>query len=225
MDPSTVTTMVDNVRVTIEEQTDYPFSHTVNVVVRPEKPISFRLYFRDPAWSRETKIDCAGGKIVRDVDFWIVSKQWKPGDRISLEFTAEVKAVEAVNGEFALQYGALLFALPIEHKKTVVKRYPVPGFEDTYYEPLNGTPEQHSLDAELMGSGFGFKPVTMAPQPATLPSLEKPPVKLHGEVLDSTSQRRIALDLVPLGSAPILRRLTFPANPKSRVLQALVVDS
>ena len=52
--PATVATKVNEVRVTLDEKTSYPFENRVLIAVKPEKPVRFPLYLRDPGWSRGT---------------------------------------------------------------------------------------------------------------------------------------------------------------------------
>lgn len=210
--PCTVATTVGGIRVELEERTDYPFAHTVEIVVRPEREKDFPLYFRDPQWSRGTKLTCDGARIERDGAFWKVSKRWKPGDRVSLEFVAEVRQVAAVNGELALQYGALLYALLIPHKRTVVKTYPL-GFEDAYYEPESGAVDEYVYGSEMRWKDFGFEPAVKPRGTAMLRPFDEPVVTLRGELVHRATGAKSSVELVPLGSAPVLRRLTFPVSP------------
>lgn len=134
--PSVVNTVVEGVHVELIERTFYPFERKVEVTVRPSRPTEFSICFREPEWSCGLKLVSAGARIERKGEFWKVTRHWKAEDQITLEFPAEVREVKAVNGEIALQYGALLYALPISYRRTTVKQYPVTGFEDTYYQPV-----------------------------------------------------------------------------------------
>ena len=211
--PCTVSTTIDNVRVEIEEKTSYPFNQTVEMIIRPEVAKSFSLYFRDPEWSRATKVECGGAHIEREGDFWKISKQWQRGDRILLNFVAEVEQVNAVNGDVALRYGPLLYALPIPHKRSVVKTYSVSGFEDTFYEPLDGPPEELALASSSRWQSFGFAPVANLQDSATLRPFDEAIIGLRGEMVNIATGAKTPIQLVPLGNAPVLRRLTFPLTP------------
>jgi uncharacterized protein len=209
--PCTLTTTVGGVSVKLEEKTNYPFEHTVEVAVQPERKSLFSLYFRDPQWSQRTKLECDGAHIERTGDFWKVSKSWKPGDRISLTFVAKVQPVTAVNGEVALKYGALLYALPISSTKKVVKTYSVTGFEDTHYEPGHDIADQLALVGGSRENGFGFKPGEKARKDAGLRPFDSPMVSLRGEMVNKTTGVKSTVELIPLGCT-ILRRLTFPVH-------------
>lgn len=210
--PCIVATTIGGVKVKLEEKTDYPFENTVKVAVEPERESSFSLYFRDPEWSHGTKLECKGAHIERNGDFWKVSKNWKSGDRISLSFFAKVQPVTAVNGEVALQYGALLFALPISSTRKVVRTYPVAGFEDTYYEPKDDIADGLALTTESHGNGFGFEPTEISVNHGKLRPFDTPTINLRGKMVSKTTGAKMSVELVPMGCAPTLRRLTFPVE-------------
>lgn len=211
--PARVSTSIAGFPVEIEEKTSYPFDLHVEITVRPSRENSFSLYFRDPQWSRGTRVVCAGARVERVGDFWRVSKWWKAGDRITLDFAAEVRQVAAVNGEIALQYGPLLYALPIPAVRKVVKTYPVGGFADTYYTPVHEILDRPALPAESRWNGFGFVPAAKKLETEPLRPWDEPPVALHGEITNQANGARTIVELVPLGNAPTLRWLTFPVVP------------
>jgi DUF1680 family protein len=209
--PCNVSTQVDGVKVAIEEKTNYPFQNTVEMVLRPERPAEFALLLRDPGWSRGTNVASSGAEISRVGEYWRVSKKWNAGDTIEIQFAPIVEEVAAVNGEVALQYGALLFARPISSTKTVIKTYPLPGFEDAYYEP-SGPIEEWNLPSEERWNGFGFQPVVSPSASTSEKPFDAPVVTLRGKMLRKPGGERVDVDLVPLGNAPVLRRLTHPIS-------------
>ena len=160
--PCTVTTSIQGVRVQIEERTRYPFENSVEIELRPEGAIEFPLLLRDPAWSGGTAVRCPGASIRREGGYWIVTKKWKAGDALGIDFAPSVREVPAVNGEVAIRYGALLFVQPIEAHKTVTRTYSVPGFEDTCYLPVPGAYEPLALPASTRWQAYGLKPIHVA---------------------------------------------------------------
>jgi DUF1680 family protein len=207
--PCTVKTQVRNVAVEIEQTTEYPFWHTVRIELRPEKEIEFPLFLRDPNWSRATTVTCAGASISRSGGFWTVTKKWKRGDSVELTFVPEVQEVPAVNGEVALQYGPLLFAKRIEDKKVTVKTYAVAGFEDAHYLPVAEVQEELMLPADQRWRGYGFSAQRKTTGANALRPFDAPLITLEGRMIRSADGRDVPVVLVPLGNAPILRRLTF----------------
>jgi uncharacterized protein len=211
--PCEVNTVVEGVPVELKERTVYPFEQKIEISIHPARPVEFPLYFRDPEWSRGTTLVCAGAHIAREGDFWKVTKQWKRDEQITLTFPAAVRQMEAVNGEIALQYGALLYALPVAYKRTVVKQYSVAGFEDTYYEPAENEMDDLALLSNFRWEAFSFKPVSRGAALSTLHPFDKAVVSLQGPMMNMKNRLMINVDLVPLGNAPVLRRLTFPVSP------------
>jgi hypothetical protein len=207
--PCNVSTTAAGVKVDLVERTGYPFDHAVDIDVRPERDATFSLLLRDPGWSRGTTVSCAGARISREGDYWRVTKRWTPGDTIRAVFGAVVQEIQAVNGEVALQYGALVFAKPIASTKAVTKTYPLGGFEDTQYVPAPGEPLDLKLAANLRWRGFGFTPVQISPGADVTRPFDAPAIALRGRMLRADGAL-VPVDLVPLGNAPLLRRVTFP---------------
>ncbi len=210
--PCLVTTDINNIQVTIEEKTNYPFENTLEFVVSPAKANAFPLNFRNPSWSQNTVVVCKGAKIVREGDYWKVEKKWKQGDVVKIIFSPLVKEIRAVNNEVALQYGALLFALPLPSEKKVIKSYPDSGFEDFELLPSEKV-EPLSFDKQNGLEGFGFKAKQVAEGGNLLRPFDKPVIKLTGNMIDSDGTQK-EVDLVPLGNAYGLRQVTFPVIQK-----------
>jgi hypothetical protein len=211
--PCKVSTTVQSVRVQIEEKTHYPFENIVEIAIQPEHETEFPILLRDPEWSNGTTVKCDGATVSREGSYWLVTKKWKAGDTVHLEFLPSVREVPAVNGEVAIQYGALLFVQPIEAHKQVIKTYPVPGFEDAYYLPTAGKYQAIALPASLRWKGFGFKPLHVSAGVDPLRPFDQPTVMLQGRVIRQADNTEVDVALVPLGNAATLRRVTFPISP------------
>jgi hypothetical protein len=210
--PCKVSTRVGYVGVELELATNYPFEHRAAVMVRPETETEFNLYFRNPEWSPASSVVCTGAHIVRDGDYWRVRKRWKAGDTVQLEFRAAIRPIVTHNGEIALQYGPLVFAYPIPASAKVVKSYRIAGFQDTYYEPIGDEYEPLAFRSGESKDNFGFEPVLQQDSASTLHPYDEPVIKLCGEMRNIVTQRDVAVELVPIGCAPTLRRETFQAK-------------
>ncbi|HWB16623.1 MAG TPA: beta-L-arabinofuranosidase domain-containing protein [Vicinamibacterales bacterium] len=206
--PCRVSTTVSDVKVEIDERTAYPFDYVVEIGVAPARDVEFSLLLRDPEWSRGTAVDCPNARISREGDYWRVTKRWTAGDTVRVTFAPVVREIPAVNGEVALQYGALVFAKPIASTKSVTKSYPLSGFEDTHYEPAPGEPLDLKLRADARWTSFGFAPVQIAAGPDIQQPFDAPTVALRGQMLRADGTP-VDVELVPLGNAPLLRRVTF----------------
>lgn len=222
--PCTVSTKVDGTLVRIEERTSYPFEKAAEFVIQPEQAKEFSLYFRNPLWSRRTRIVAAGAKIEREGDYWVVSKLWKTGDTVRLEFAPEIRLVEAINGEVAVQYGPLIFSQPLATTKKVIKRYEYDPdrFVDSIYEPAF---DMNQLDfgfpASTKSNAFELK-ATYSPTAAnSVAPFDSAPIELRGNMVSKATGVRQPIALVPLGNAPLLRRVTFPLLENTQAPKSL----
>lgn len=212
--PCVVSTTIAGTKIRIEESTLYPFEQTVDVVVHPEHSLEFPLWFRNPLWSHATHVVCEGAKVEREGEYWRVQKLWHPGDTVRLEFTPQIEKIQAVNRETAIRYGALLFAEAIPFKKTTVKRYDVRNLEDSYYEPEAGS--------DLAAAPFGRLDLkhleVQRPSAKTDPlhPFDTAMIQLRSELIAPATGARRPVNLVPLGSAPVLRRMTFPSDDNAK---------
>ena len=152
---------------------------------------------------------CDGATITREDSYWLVGKKWQQGDSVHITFVPTIQEVPAVNGEFALKYGALLFAQALEAQKITLKTYPVPGFEDSYYK-LAEKYETLALNASSRWQSFGFKamPITDCVNP--LRPFDAA-TSLQG-TKKTTDGTQVPVTLVPLGMPPFCAGLPFPSD-------------
>lgn len=212
--PCHVVTQVAGVAVGIEERTMYPYSGEVEITVRPGKALSFCMWLRDPEWSRNTKIDCAGAEIRPQGPFWQVRKEWKDGDTITLHFEQTVREVPALDNEFALQYGPLLYVLPVNGEAQTIKTYDQPGFKDYLVAKAAGAESEFALPANERATGFGLVAKSVPGGDPDFP-LERPGVVLAGSLVGKTGVEA-PVELVPIGAQSArLRRVTFPLAENS----------
>ncbi|HTL18189.1 MAG TPA: beta-L-arabinofuranosidase domain-containing protein [Patescibacteria group bacterium] len=75
-------------RVVFRQETDYPRTSQVRLIVEPERPIRFPLRLRIPHWSTRTTVK-VNGKSVEDVrpgTYLEVTRLWRRRDTIELDF-------------------------------------------------------------------------------------------------------------------------------------------
>ena len=162
--PSRVSTDIAGCSVVIEEKTLYPYSGDVEIVVRPASPSAFCLWLRNPSWSCATRITCPGAEVRLLGSFWQLSKQWKAGDKVTIRFDQAVREVPAVNGEIALQYGPLLYVLPIPGTTKTVKTYRRAGFEDYLMSANKDVNAKLGLPASTRSNASASRPDNASPQ-------------------------------------------------------------
>ncbi len=212
--PSQLTADIAGSAVSIEEKTLYPYSGEVELTVRPAKPVAFCLWLRNPSWSRAAQIACPGAEARLVGGFWQVRKQWTSGDKVAIRFDQGIREVPAVNGEIALQYGPLLYVLPVPGTTKTIKTYPKAGFEDYLMSADKEAETKLTLPASQRANGFGFTPKRAIANGANpdLP-LDNPPVVLEGKLVRQSDGALVPVTLVPMGAQSArLRRVTFPLS-------------
>ncbi len=185
---SQLNTEVNGVKVHIMEETNYPFDFTISFSITVSQPVEFELSFRKPAW--------AIGLEVKTESEWEeeqciikIHKTWKTGDKLVLNFQANVQMNEFQKDETFISYGPLVFARPLNGVAKEGKTYSVEGLRDLYYSPDDGT---SSFDISLIDK------------------LEQQTFHADNpwESLHITTSSKSSPKLVPMG-ASILRQITF----------------
>jgi hypothetical protein len=210
--PSQMTADIAGSAVSIEEKTLYPYAGEVELTVRPARPVSFCLWLRNPSWSRAARIVCPGAEVRVVGGFWQVRKEGSSGDKVAIAFDQVIRALPAVNGESAIQYGPLLYVLPVRGTIKTVARYPQAGFEDYLMSADKDVETKLALPAGQAAQGFGFTPQRASADGADPDfPLDNPPVELEGKLVRQSDGALVPVRLVPMGAQSArLRRVTFP---------------
>lgn len=123
-------------KVTIEQETGYPWKGNVSIAVNPQKKSSFTLRIRIPGWARQEAVPgdlyqfaertakpimiTVNGKKAdykTEKGYAVFTRTWNKGDKIELDFPMEMEKVLANEkvtddkGRFALQKGPLVYCL------------------------------------------------------------------------------------------------------------------
>jgi DUF1680 family protein len=115
--------------VEMVQKTNYPWNGSVEITVNPKETKTFSVYVRVP--NRATsklytaspavsglKSFAVNGQVVKpriEKGYAIITREWKAGDRIEVEFPMEVQRIKADTrikddvGRVALRYGALVY--------------------------------------------------------------------------------------------------------------------
>ena len=149
--PCTVTTELDGKRVTIREDTFYPFSGAVAVTIELPSRCSrarFPLEFRIPAWCKEATIEvkgerrtAAGGTLLR------LEQTWRHGDTVVLTFPMDITTSLWYDDATVVERGPLLYALRME-ERWERKEFDGPDrstYGPYYYEVTSGSPWNFGL--------------------------------------------------------------------------------
>jgi len=96
------------------EESLFPFSDTIKITV-VEGNASFPFYLRIPTWAKNPTVAVNGVKQpgVTSGRFFVLGGAHKAGDVITLNFPKEVRVTQVEMNGVVVDYGPLLFALPI----------------------------------------------------------------------------------------------------------------
>jgi len=113
-----VTSVIGTVRVTIREETAYPFGDQVDFIVELKKPTAFPLALRLPAWRAEAIVLLNGQPLRTDLGGQIitVARTWRPHDRLTLRLPMAVRTSNWARNSRTLERGPLVYALKIQEQ-------------------------------------------------------------------------------------------------------------
>ncbi len=112
--PCEVRTSIHQTKVAITVETEYPFKQQVRISLAPEKPVSFPLRLRIPAWAAGATIEINGKPIQGEVKpgtFTVVERLWNAGDQLTLHLPMKPIVTRWFNSSVALSRGPLVFSL------------------------------------------------------------------------------------------------------------------
>lgn len=184
--PSEVYTTVRGEKVSIREETNYPFDNLIHFKVNVNGP--FKLNIRKPSWAQQFKMS----ETFREEDgFIVIDKTWKGDEDITVEFIPEVVVRQDLNGENYFTYGAMVLATPIESLEIKSKNFPVAGFHDLKYKPKKS----------LVVYEYVNEPVTKV----------QDKLIFQTSLFNPETRKKEVVTLVPLGET-ILRQTTFKTH-------------
>ena len=140
---SNASIVLENNKVKIIQETKYPLNGKITVTISPEKESEFTVKFRIPGWSRNEvlpsdlyaysnllenensiKINDKEISIESNNDYYSITKKWKKGEKVTLDFPMKVRKViadekiEDDKNKMALEYGPIVF---LQLKKLIIK--------------------------------------------------------------------------------------------------------
>ena len=101
--PSKVTWTPNGTRCTMTQQTNYPTANTTDLRLELQRPETFTIYLRIPAWSdAKTHVSVNGKQVEGEMapgKFFALCRTWKNGDRVEFEISMPLRlqAVDAQN--------------------------------------------------------------------------------------------------------------------------------
>jgi hypothetical protein len=225
--PSTVTTTVAGTRVTITEQTGYPFSDTIMFTLTLAQPQAFPLALRVPGWCPNPRLQVNDGAVAvaGGPRFASVNRTWRTGDTVVLTLPMSPRTRTWGNGAVSVAHGALTFSLRFDEQW---RRY---AGTDAWpeWEVTSSTAWNYGLTTDpqpaVTTGGNVTDPFTVANAPVRISvSAQRIPdwtadrenvvgTLQGGQVATNTPVERVTL--VPMGAAR-LRITTFPRTGGTR---------
>ncbi|MBP3387691.1 MAG: glycoside hydrolase family 127 protein [Clostridia bacterium] len=109
--PSEVQLKIKGANVSIKLETEYPFVFSGKYTVKTDKAVSFILKIRVPRWAKSVSLN---GKSINRAEYINISKCWEGEEAILVEYTDVPHLVKRNYGLKSVEYGPLVFSLPIE---------------------------------------------------------------------------------------------------------------
>ena len=142
--PSTVKAEVGPGRqqVEIHQETNYPFEEEIHFTIRSKAAFQFPLSFRIPEWCSNPCLFLNDKPLdfpPVEIAFARLDRRFDPGDRITLVLPMKTALNRRQDNGVAMEYGPLVFSLPIEANWTpvVVPKYSTAEFPDWNAVPVS----------------------------------------------------------------------------------------
>lgn len=130
--PGTSEVVANNgARIRLLQKTNYPEDGVVSIEVNVDRPSSFPVKLRIPAWSRQTILSVNSKEMpAKAGTYATINRQWKKGDKISISFDMRGRIVQAPHSmEQAILYGPVVLAMDSrlqQEQDTTVWMLPAP---------------------------------------------------------------------------------------------------
>ena len=166
-------------KVSITQETDYPFEGKINIAVNPSGKQNFELKIRIPGWIKgdvvpsdlytyidnknlSYNINVNGTKVEGKIKdgYFVIARDWKKGDKVSVDFEMQprvVKAhekVEADRGRVSIERGPLVYCAEWKDNKSSVLSYMInnnPEFEVQFMPEMLGGINILKTNVQSMG--------------------------------------------------------------------------
>jgi hypothetical protein len=146
--PNIVSTRIDDVPITIEAVTDYPFRQDIKLKVIVDKAVRFPLHLRIPAWADEASITIGDSQHSPAAgSFYVLDREWTGPTQVEMVFPMRPRVSRRYNNALALERGPLLYALKMgEEWKRVNQDKPHRELPHADWEVYPTTPWNYALD-------------------------------------------------------------------------------
>ena len=141
---------LDSTEVEFAQETDYPWSGNVKMIVKPSKTAVFDVNMRMPGWCASAKVSINGQPIDAkhgDNGYIKINREWRSGDTITLDMQMPIQRIAANPrvksdiGRVAIQRGPVVYCLEAMDNNDSVLDVALPGdaqLEATFKPDLLG---------------------------------------------------------------------------------------
>ncbi len=195
--PAEVETTINDQKVKIDLETDYPFRNTMQFTVQVERPCAFDIDIRVPAFCSSATIN---GKQAKSGEYYHISKVWTDGETIDVILYYESEFINRPEEMIAVRRGPLLLSIAIEEEwnkidygeNETLRVYPHCDYEVTPVSPWNYAYVDKEID-------FQFHQVADMPfNPA------EPPLEASAKVVEiDWPQKDGVVTRTPAGRKPM----------------------
>jgi DUF1680 family protein len=193
--PCELTTDLDGRKISIKEETNYPFENYFRFIIKTDKPGNFSIKVAKPIWAKSVK---ASIPFTEENGYLLFNKSWESNNAFELSFEMAKEERMAMNGDIYYEYGPLVLCREIAGFQTVTKRFDKMGFHESIYTTKD------TVELIYTGSSGSTLPVLKKTNgDFGFPALMLNPVTGEGE----------NFLLVPMFHT-ILRQVTFKTNKK-----------
>jgi hypothetical protein len=134
--PTSVSTRIAGVNVSITSNTDYPFGDTISLEITAGSPVRFPLLLRIPSWCKRPKVRIGEEILAAEPNtFARIDRVWRTGETVVCDFPSEVSTSFAASGAVSVWRGPLAFSLRIEERAVRVTA-DAGGFEELELLPV-----------------------------------------------------------------------------------------
>jgi hypothetical protein len=180
--PSSITCQVgeNNTNVTIDENTNYPFSDTINFTIHLKEKTSFDFYIRIPGWCSYAQVLINGVAVKNQLSpatYIQLFKEYNEGDSVTIILPADFKLTPGPEEGVSIERGPLLYSLKIEEDWKVDTKDDrstpaFPAYELFAKSPWNYalcvTPDSLQQQIKVVNNTYSDDPWSIEKAPITL---------------------------------------------------------
>jgi hypothetical protein len=194
--PCSINTSINNTKVSVKLNTEYPFRDTLNFTVTTEKETEFSIWLRIPSWTDRAYLDIDGQllNLCGHEGFHCLKRKWSGETCFTLHLPMKVNIEPRPNSLYTVKRGPLVYSLAIS-EQWVRTNEDIPGREPPHcdYEIFPVTPWNYGLcinmdnpETSIIFEEHGVRKYPFSPEGA--------PVKayVHGRKVDWSKENGAA---------------------------------